>query len=317
MWGHAMTLRVIVACLGASLLACGEPPPESPGEEAQGSTQGELVHAHSAEPSLGPLAPLDIIPDMLPDMGPGEPVSVCGEEPESSECGDCAPGFRCESAFCGGEVCVPGNPCRDDADCPTGGCIRPEGAPPSERGMCTSLSTCAETRECALGFHCESGSCVDRRIPCGFHSVGCPRGSICSFMPVEGRSFCVAAQTPCDHDGYCEPGAHCVDVDGDGEQECAPAGRCSSNTECPPGFSCGVDPGTSQSSCVVDGACRDGDCPGGLTCLDTGSGRSRCVRSGDCVHDSECPPQSVCGSVHPTDPLRCLSFDGPDEGDAP
>ena len=249
-------------------------------------------------------------------MGPSEQVLVCAEV-EDNECGECAEGFLCVSAFCGGEVCAPGHPCVDDSDCPSGECVRPEGAPPSERGMCASSSNCAETRDCALGFQCEAGSCVDRRIPCGFDAVSCPRGSICSFMPVEGRPYCVTAQTPCENDGFCEPGAHCLDIDGDGRAECSPAGRCTHNGECPAGFSCGVDPETSQAACVVDGACRDGECPLGLTCLDTGSGRFRCARVGDCARDSDCPPRFVCGSIHATDPLRCLTFDEHDESDEP
>ncbi|MFT5354029.1 MAG: hypothetical protein ACI9KE_001229 [Polyangiales bacterium] len=299
----------IGACL-VCLLACGDAPPQSPlDDSADHSVQAlgpALTHPSQSPPAAEP----------FPDMGPGEQVPLC-DEVESSECGECAAGFHCAPAFCGGEACVPGHPCTNNADCPTGECVRPEGAPPSERGMCPSLDTCAETRECALGFRCELGSCVDRRIPCGFHSAGCPRGMSCSFMPMEGRPYCVAAQTPCETTGICEPGARCLDVDGDGQQECSLAGGCASNTECPPGFSCGVDPGTSQSACVVDGACRDGNCPSGLTCLDTGSGRSRCVRIGDCVRDADCPPRFVCGSIAATDPLRCLSFDERDESDTP
>lgn len=283
------------------------------GTQSSLSETSEVNHTMEAlvHPSLSP--PLEA---EFPDMGPSEPVSVCGEV-EDNECGECAEGFLCVSAFCGGEVCVPGHPCVDDVDCPSGACIRPEGAPPSERGTCTSSDSCAETRDCALGFQCESGSCVDRRIPCGFDSVACPRGSICSFMPVDGRPYCVPAQTPCDNDGFCEPGAHCLDVDGDGQAECSPAGRCTHNGDCPAGFSCGVDPETSQAACVVDGACRNGECPGGLSCLDTGSGRARCARVGECALDSDCPPRFVCGAIHATDALRCLSFDERGESDEP
>ena len=296
--------RIVVACL-VCLFGCGDGALGAPAEDGEvRRTMPALAHPSQDPPEEAP----------LPDMGPGEPVTVCVEE-ESSVCGGCAAGFLCAAAFCGGEACTPGHPCVDDADCPTGSCVRPEGAPPSERGMCTALDTCAETRECAYGFRCELGDCVDRRIPCGFHALGCPRGSICTFMHVEGRLHCVTAQTPCVNEGSCEPGARCLDVDGDGQQECSPAGQCAHNSECPDGFSCGVDPGTSQAACVVDGACRDGECPLGLACLDTGGGRRRCVQPGECVADSDCPPRFVCGAIEAMDPLRCLSFDGIGEGE--
>ena len=313
----------LVVGLVVGLAACGDAPLQGSPDEGIEVGRGTQLLSEPAltHPSLSPPEA-----EVFPDMEAAEPVSICGtaddaersdDEVTSPECGDCPAGFSCAPAFCGGEACVPGRPCTDDADCPSGDCVRPEGAPPSERGMCTTSESCAESRDCALGYQCERGSCVDRRIPCGFHSAGCPRGSICSFMATESMPYCVAANTPCEHSGQCETGAECLDVDGDGSSECSPAGACTSNTDCPAGFSCGIDPGTSQAACVVDGACRDGDCPNGLTCLDTGSGRARCVRTGTCAQDSDCPPRSVCGAVHATDALRCLSFDEHDGNEVP
>ncbi len=253
-------------------------------------------------------------PDVdLPDMGSGEPVIVCGEEDPDDPvppptCGDgCAPGFVCVDAFCGGEECLPGRPCGDDDDCGSGACI----GEPDSPGICEAGDgSCAADDDCVYGFACESGECVDRRIPCGFHETNCPRGYTCSFAVFEGLPICVPASVRCDTGAQCELGASCVDVDGDGMTECLLAGRCETNEDCETGTSCGVDPATSQASCEPDGACRMGECADGYMCADTGSGVPRCVAmGGSCATNTDCPVGSICGAIAAADPLRCLTYD--------
>lgn len=314
-----------MSLVGVFLIACGDDPPPTPPPTDTNVRDAGSDSARDAGTDAGTDAESDAERDAaedstvdapvrdvtFPDMGPGEPTIVCEEDTPEEACSDpCPDGSVCADEFCGGNSCVPGRQCTTDEHCGGRTCIRDEDAPPTVRGTCTPLTgACTTSSECALGFRCEESECVDRRIPCGFHESGCPRGYTCTFALVAGRLFCVPAHTACTTDGQCEDGGTCTDVDGDGDSECVPGGRCSSNDDCAEGTSCGIDPGTSQSACQADGACRDGGCPDGFECVNTGVA-ARCVAGGgSCELDAECDPQSVCGSVSPTDPLRCLTFD--------
>ncbi|MFT5359062.1 MAG: hypothetical protein ACI9KE_006305 [Polyangiales bacterium] len=320
-----------LALLLGILVACGDdaPPPPTPFDagprdtsaaddtapEEDGGTDagvvGDVETSDAGPQDAGEDAPA--FDANFPDSGPPPPVMVCEPGTPMPMCrANCRDeGFVCVDAFCGGRECAPGTPCTQDVHCGSGNCVQLEGAGPEDSGLCeSSAGACAAINDCAYGFRCEEGGCVDRRIPCGFHENACPRGHTCTFAPVEGALFCVPSHLPCDSAGQCEAGASCVDVDGDSETECLLVGTCSSNSDCGEGLSCGVDPGTSQATCEVDGPCRSGECPAGRTCLDTGTGTARCVTTGgSCTQDSECEPQAICGAIEPDDPLRCLTFD--------
>lgn len=313
-----------IALLLAMLVACGDdsvpaPPPFDAGRRDTSTDDDAGPEDAGTEDTgstdAGPDTQVDAsgFDANFPDSGPPDPILVCDPDSPGSTCrANCSDdGFVCVAGFCEDMECVPGSPCTSNEHCGSGNCIKPEGATAEDSGLCEpTAGACTGASDCAYGFRCEEGACVDRRIPCGFHPNACPRGHTCTFAPVEGRLFCVPAHPPCDSAGQCEAGASCVDVDGDSETECVLTGTCSSNADCGEGTSCGVEPGTSQSSCQVDGPCRSGECPAGRTCLDTGTGTARCVaEGGSCTRDSECDPQAICGAIEADDPLRCLTFD--------
>ena len=322
-----MRVTVALSLLLGMLAACGDdspppPPPFDAGRRADTMTEDAGPEGDGgAYASDSAIAPDGAPPDVFdagfdatfPDSGPPEPLLICPPGRPASTCrANCADdGFFCTDAFCEGMECVPGSLCNADEQCGSGNCIKVEGAEPGDRGLCAPTEgPCTSIHDCAHGFRCEEGACIDRRIPCGFRDTACPRNHTCTFAPVDGRLFCVPAHAPCESAGQCEDGASCADVDGDTETECLLLGTCTSNADCGEGTSCGVDPGTSQASCEADGPCRAGACPAGRTCLDTGSGTARCVMDGgSCTRDSECPAQAICGAVLPNDPLRCLTFD--------
>ncbi|MFK8001144.1 MAG: hypothetical protein AB8H86_16240 [Polyangiales bacterium] len=327
---RATTLALMLGMLAA----CGDdappaPPPfdagprdtstaEDAGPDDDGGVDANVDDAGTGDAGPPPDAARDAGFDAnFPDAGPPDPLRICEPEMPPTTCrANCADeGFVCVDSFCEGMECVPGSPCTADDQCGSGNCIKPDGALPEDSGLCAaSDGACTVATDCGYGFRCEEGACIDRRIPCGFHENTCPRGHTCTFTPVEGAIFCVPAHQPCESAGQCEPGAQCVDVDGNGTTECLLVGTCSSNADCEEGFSCGVDPATSQASCEPDGLCRSGSCPAGRTCLDTGIGTARCVtEGGSCSEDSECEAQAICGAVEPGDALRCLTFDE-DEG---
>lgn len=235
----------------------------------------------------------------FPSAEVGRAIAVC-EGMEETQCGSCDAGFVCGDAFCAGTACTPQRPCATATDCGAGSCVE---------GSCSTQARCRDHGECAYGFACEAGACVDRRIPCGAHEAGCPRGTACTFLPVEGLPFCVPSQQRCTGDAGCEPGARCTQLEDSGEFVCVPAGLCSKHEDCPTGLSCGLDPGTAQSSCVADGGCRQGACPVGFECLDAGRS-TRCVAAGaTCRSDSDCPPRHLCGAWSADEAPHCITYD--------
>ncbi|MEM9071318.1 MAG: hypothetical protein AAGE52_22620 [Myxococcota bacterium] len=242
--------------------------------------------------------------EMPPDPEPEPLPPVCDELAEPSTCDACEAGFVCVEALCGGEVCMPGRFCADNSDCGGRACvIEEEGL----EGVCSPIvGECTSSAECALGFACEAGACVDRRVPCGIVEDGCPRGYLCSFAVVLDLPVCVPAFAPCARDSECEPGARCIDVNGDGATECQTAGLCDTSDDCEEGLHCGVDPGTTQSACVADGPCNE-TCGEGLECVDLGVGTTTCVPTGgECASNAECAAGMVCASPREGASPRCL-----------
>ena len=236
----------------------------------------------------------------------------CGAAENIDRCATgCDEGFHCVPDLCDGSACVPGRPCQDGSDCPSGVCISQN----DREGICQAeLETCGSSKGCPLGFWCEEGSCIDRRVPCSITFFGCPRGFMCTVVSFSGRSFCVPNHVRCMRSEQCELGMDCIDIDGDGKRECAPPGVCTSNSDCE-GLNegCSVNPSISLSECSMDGPCGNGECSEQRECVDITGGEAapHCiVREGECRVNSECPTQQICASPSIDERPRCLGVEG-------
>jgi hypothetical protein len=155
-----------------------------------------------------------------------------------------------------------------------------------------------------MGFSCESGACVDRRMACAVDD-DCPIGHSCE-SPTQNTRFCVRIHETCFNQFDCDTLApYCVDIDGDGTKECAGAPDMASpacvNSGCtaPSAPVCEVSLVGSITTCGQRGLCLDGDdCADGFVCAGLWpDGRKECVRpGGECGHITDCPPRQVCGS---------------------
>jgi hypothetical protein len=157
-----------------------------------------------------------------------------------------------------------------------------------------------------LGFYCESGSCVDRRIPC-IEDVDCPKNHTCG--GATNSSLCLRIQTDCLFEFDCVGVApRCEDIDGDGSKECAgvfdpnqPASVACVNSDCADGSApvCEAAGAGSVTQCGQYGLCLDdADCAAGFSCLGLWpDGRKECVPGGgSCSSVTDCPVQQVCAS---------------------
>lgn len=224
----------------------------------------------------------------------------------------CAPGLRCLRDGCDRTTCQPGgNGCAADADCPSGStCVATRALDGSLVDVCRSSSgDCNDSRDCALGFSCDGGSCVDRRVACARH-VDCPFGFFCNDTDPWSRPFCARGSRRCDSFvGACPPFFSCVDVDGDGASECRRNGEaCDTNDDCPSRV-CGFDPSVGALACGSHGPCRNaGDCGAGFTCADAwGDGVRECVPSGGtCATSDDCAELTICGAPTADEPRECV-----------
>jgi len=245
------------------------------------------------------------------------------------------------------------NLCETDGDCFTGyvcvpsGCETHQGAPisqcqPSRGGSCSSVAECpnstdyvcapvgagpthclrvtpgctgpTESYDCPLGFSCEVGACVDRRVPCESY-LDCPKNHVCKTG--SSSSFCARVYQTCHQDVDCAGlGSFCENVDNDNlaTEECVGQldatgnpcvnGACASSSA--PVCEAGVS-GTT-AACGQYGLClTDNDCDTGFSCVGLWQdGRKECVRAGgSCDQVTDCPPQQVCAAPRAGGPPSC------------
>jgi hypothetical protein len=215
--------------------------------------------------------------------------------------------------------------CDDDGDCPNtdeyrctqvgfGGnrCLRIAGCDPM-----------TESYDCAPGFSCEGGSCIDRRLPCDSY-LDCPKSHICH-TGTKTANFCVRAQRTCRvendcHWGGVELGEKCADIDNDGRKECAGEltmgdGACVNATSMCPNSAPICENGKfgtgDLAECGDYGLClMDSDCDvaGGFECVGLWQdGRKECVRTpDDCTRVTDCVlPHQVCAAPRGGGPPSC------------
>jgi len=158
--------------------------------------------------------------------------------------------------------------------------------------------TCATSADCGDGFACEDTHCVDRRRPC-VTGDDCPWWHGC--LPLlSGERACqpLPAET-CTEAWECPgPIFECVDIEGDGDNECqmSVGGTCITNADCVESV-CGDSDLDGATECGLIGPClTDDDCPTTHECADVNAdGDSECqVSGGACVLDADCPPAQIC-----------------------
>jgi len=245
---------------------------------------------------------------------------LCYQCPSSLLCDsddDCTfPGYFCGSTGCTsdqglsiGQCQEPSTPSCDSVnDCPNPSDYECAQVGAGGQRCIRSTIGCNPTNEswdCPVGYACEGGTCVDRRVPCE-SSFDCPKSHTCEQYPT--ARFCVRIYRDCNEDEDCGLLApRCTDIDGDGREECAgeldEAVACE-NSDCP-----GSTPvcengnfGTGNVAVCGDfGLCRnDGDCRAGFDCVALGAdGRKECVPSGprDCDASADCAFNQVCASA--------------------
>ena len=242
-------------------------------------------------------------------------------------CGECPTNFLCDSDddctfpgnFCGSSGCTsddglsigrcqePQTPACDTVD----DCPNPSdyACSPVGFGVNRCLRTSPgcnpmyETIDCPMGFTCEGGSCVDRRVPCD-SSLDCPKSHTCETSAT--ARFCARVHRDCNVNEDCAlVAASCADVDGDGRKECTGDldGSPCVNSSCPgsaPVCENGDSGAGSDAVCGDYGLCRnDGDCGTGFECVElSADGRGECVPSGarGCDSSSDCAFNEVCAS---------------------
>ena len=92
---------------------------------------------------------------------------------------------------------------------------------PGEGKRCVKTTPgCDTSFDCVLGFACENGSCVDRRVPCDPQDEQCPKNHVCG--GTTNSNFCRRIQQECEFDFDCvDLAPRCEDIDGDSRKECA------------------------------------------------------------------------------------------------
>ena len=243
------------------------------------------------------------------------------DEVRCSDPSDCGEGYVCLESGCNtGEglaiqICAfaGGSFCEDDEQCPEGYVCTDLGV---EGSRCVKTTPgCDSDFDCVVGFSCEDGGCVDRRVPCVFDR-DCPMSHVCELIGLSG--FCHRLHQDCESELECAglaPG--CVDIDGDGRTECAGSHEPNQsspvvcvNADClePGAPVCELSQVGSATVCGRYGLCADdGGCVDGFACVALwNDGRKECVPTGgSCSHLTDCPPRQVCASPRSGGPPSC------------
>ncbi|MDH3624356.1 MAG: hypothetical protein OEQ49_10795 [Myxococcales bacterium] len=248
--------------------------------------------------------------------GPCMTNALCHTCPTQLPCDtddDCAfSGYVCVDSGCDtnqGEPikqCQPlhGGSCASVTECPnsTDYACAPIGVGPTHCVRVTpGCSPSTESYDCPLGFSCEAGACVDRRVPCDSY-LDCPKSHVCKVTPT--ADFCVRTFQTCHLDEDCAGlGEFCADIDNNGTKECAGgAGSPCLNASCPSTVPvCEVGAVATDVACGDYGLCRsNSDCDeaAGFECVGLWQdGRKECVRAGGtCDQVTDCDPQQVCAA---------------------
>jgi hypothetical protein len=205
-----------------------------------------------------------------------------------------------QCVFAGGDACL------SNATCPAG---RECTDVPGEGKRCVkTTTTCDTTFDCVLGFSCEGGNCVDRRVPC-IQDVDCPKNHTC--VGATGSGLCLRIQQGCLEEVDCiglAPRCENIDGDADGNKECAgvfdpnqPSPSACVNSDCTDASApvCETAATGSATQCGQYGLCLDDTgCAAGFSCLELWpDGRKECVPSGgSCSSFSDCPIQQTCAA---------------------
>jgi hypothetical protein len=171
-----------------------------------------------------------------------------------------------------------------------------------------------ESYDCPLGFSCEGGACVDRRVPCDNY-LHCPKNHVCKTGPVS--SFCVRVYQTCHEDEDCAYlGEFCADVDGNGTTECVgelgSTGDPCLSSACTSSSApvCEAGPSGTTAACGDYGLCLgNNDCDSGFACVGLWpDGRKECVPTGGtdtCDEATDCPLNQVCAAPRSGGFPRC------------
>lgn len=239
---------------------------------------------------------------------------LCLSCPSGSFCetnGDCSAGFSCIETGCddvGGQplkqcTFAGGGACESSAMCANGReCVDV----PGEGKRCVKTTPgCDTSFDCVLGFACENGSCVDRRVPCDPQDEQCPKNHVCG--GTTNSNFCRRIQQGCESDFDCvDLAPRCEDIDGDLKKECAGTfdpndfdSPACTNAQCTDSLAPVCEAASFGTQCGQYGLCvGDGDCAAGFSCLGLWpDGRMECVPDGgSCSSFADCAPQQVCAS---------------------
>jgi hypothetical protein len=267
-------------------------------------------------------------------MGACATNALCRTCPDSFLCDtdeDCNfSGYVCVASGCetndGASIkqCVPGwgGSCSSDNDCPNPAdydCVQVGAGSDRCVRVTPGCNPSTETYDCAPGFSCEGGTCLDRRVPCDSY-LDCPKSHICLTTPVS--KYCTRVSRACHVDEDCSwlgnsLGSFCDDVDNDGTDECTgergATGEACTNADCG-GSVCETGAVGSAATCGDYGLCLvDGDCETGFECLALWQdGRKECVRTGGtCNQVTDCDRQQVCAAPRNGGPPSCQSGSAP------
>ena len=243
---------------------------------------------------------------------------LCLSCPSGSFCetsGDCSAGFSCIETGCddvGGQplkqcTFAGGGACESSANCSIDrACVDV----PGEGKRCVKTTPgCDTSFDCVLGFACEAGSCVDRRVPCDPQDEQCPKNHVCG--GTTNSNFCRRIQQGCESDFDCvDLAPRCEDIDGDLKKECAGTfdpndfnSPACTNVQCTDSSApvCEAASFGSTTQCGQYGLCLgDLDCADGLPAALgalAGWAQGMCARTAaSCSSFADCPAQQVCAS---------------------